>query len=221
MSAAVVAGVVGVAGTMYAASEQRRAAKSAANAQKNAALSANQLQLRIHEDQQRNMRPWQQAGERSLNKLEGQLPELTRRFSMADFQKDPGYQFRMDEGLKAIDRSAAARGGLNSGRTLKSLTRFGQDYASNEYSNAYNRFTNDQNNIYNKYASLANVGQTANNQLAQAGQNYANQVGANNMGAANAQAASQIASANANSQMVSNLGNIGMNTWMQYQMMNK
>ncbi len=138
-------------------------------------------------------------------------------FTMNDFQADPGYQFRLDEGQKALERSAAARGGLMSGATMKALTRYSQGVASDEFQNAYNRFNNDRTNRFNRLASLAGTGQTANNQLAQAGQNYANQVSANNAAMGNAQAASSIASGNA----VNNAIGTGMNTWMQYQMMNR
>ena len=54
-------------------------------------------------------------------------------------QTSPGYQFRLAEGLKGIERGAAAKGTLLTGGTLKALTRYGQDYASNEYQNRYNR----------------------------------------------------------------------------------
>jgi hypothetical protein len=64
--------------------------------------------------------------------------------------KTPGYQFRLGEGEKAINRSTSATGNLLSGATLKGLTRYGQDYATNEYSNAYNRL-----------AGLSGTGQTA------------------------------------------------------------
>jgi hypothetical protein len=66
--------------------------------------------------------------------------EAFRDFTMADFQEDPGYAFRMKEGLKAVDAQAAARGGLISGSALKASQRFGQDMASQEYTNAFNRF---------------------------------------------------------------------------------
>lgn len=52
---------------------------------------------------------------------------------------DPGYQFRFNEGTKALERSASARGTLKGGRTLKELTRYAQDYASGEFDKAYNR----------------------------------------------------------------------------------
>ena len=65
---------------------------------------------------------------------------LMRNFGAADFQTDPGYNFRLSEGLKALDRQAAARGGMMSGAALKAAGRYGQDVASQEYGNAFNRF---------------------------------------------------------------------------------
>lgn len=61
-------------------------------------------------------------------------------FTMEKFQQDPGYAFRMSEGLKALDRTAAARGGLISGSAMKGAMRYGQDMASQEYQNAFNRY---------------------------------------------------------------------------------
>lgn len=55
---------------------------------------------------------------------------------------DPGYQFRMDEGMRALERGAAARGGLLAGGFARKAIRYGQDYASNEYTNVYNRLAN-------------------------------------------------------------------------------
>jgi hypothetical protein len=59
--------------------------------------------------------------------------------AMADFQTDPGYQFRMDEGVKAIDRSAASRGLLRSGAQVKAISDYGQGTASQEYGNYFDR----------------------------------------------------------------------------------
>ena len=59
-----------------------------------------------------------------------------------DVTADPGYDFRMQEGLKAIRRRAAAGSGARGGATLKALTRYGQDMASQEYGNAYDRAVN-------------------------------------------------------------------------------
>jgi hypothetical protein len=81
-----------------------------------------------------------------------------KNFSAADFQTDPGYAFRLSEGMKALDRTAASRGGLLSGSTLKGAQRFGSDLASQEYGNAYNRFqanratqSQEYQNAFNRY----------------------------------------------------------------------
>ena len=68
----------------------------------------------------------------------GAQPEAFK-FRAEDLQVDPGYGFRLSEGLKALERSAAARGGLLSGGTGKALTRYGQEMASQEFGNAFNR----------------------------------------------------------------------------------
>jgi len=81
-----------------------------------------------------------------------------KNFGAADFQADPGYAFRLSEGMKALDRTAASRGGLLSGATLKGAQRYGSDLASQEYGNAYNRFqanratqSQEYQNAFNRY----------------------------------------------------------------------
>jgi len=122
---------------------------------------------------------------------------LLRNFSQEDFQTDPGYQFRIGEGQKQIESSAAARGGLLSGAAAKALTKYNQNFASNEYQNVYNRFNQNQNNTFNRLASLAGVGQQANAQLQQAGQNYANNAGNALQSAGTARASGYAGQANA------------------------
>lgn len=78
-------------------------------------------------------------------------------FTPAQFQVDPGYAFRMSEGMKGLERSAAARGGLLSGAALKGIQRYGQDLASQEYQNAFNRYQTARTNTLNPFASLAGV----------------------------------------------------------------
>jgi len=126
-------------------------------------------------------------------------------FGIDDFEKDPGYQFRMDEGTKAIENSAAARGGLLSGATLKAINKYGQDFASNEYGNAYNRFNNDLSTRFNRLASLSGFGQTAANTIDNAGMNTAARIGENQLQIGNARAASSIATGNAINNGLNNL----------------
>lgn len=75
-------------------------------------------------------------------------------FTMEKFQQDPGYAFRMSEGMKALERTAAARGGLISGGAMKAASRYGQDMASQEYQNAFNRY--NQNRGFNSTLFNAN-----------------------------------------------------------------
>jgi hypothetical protein len=65
--------------------------------------------------------------------------ELLRAFSNEDFVKDPGYEFRQADGEKGVQRQFAKMGSFNSGAALKAIARYNQDYASNEFNNAYNR----------------------------------------------------------------------------------
>ena len=94
-------------------------------------------------------------------------------FSEINWQQDPGYAFRLSEGQKALERSTAARAGLQSGAALKAAARYGQQAASDEYQNAFNRYYNERNQMLNPLQSLAGVGQTSANTLGSAGQNYA------------------------------------------------
>lgn len=139
-------------------------------------------------------------------------------FSMADFQVDPGYQFRLDQGNKALQNMAAATGNLNSGRALKDAMNFSSGLASQEYGNAYNRYNNDyitgyntfntnQNNIYNKLAALAGMGQSSASSLAGVSQNYGAQVGNNLAQGANASAAGTVGQANAWNQGIGSAAN--------------
>lgn len=155
--------------------------RSAASAQAAAADRAAEVQRDIFERQVELGKPYREAGELALNKLIPLATEYTP-FGMEQFQADPGYGFRLSEGQKALERSAAARGGLLSGGTGKALTRYGQEMGSQEYQNAFNRYQAERQARLNPLQSLAGVGQTASQQLAgQAGQfgsNMAEAIGA-------------------------------------------
>jgi hypothetical protein len=196
---------VQAATSLIGADIQADAAKDAASMQAQAAKDANQLQRDMYNQQRSDYEPWRKAGIGALGDMQG--ADYKRDFTMADFQQDPGYAFRMAEGQKALERSAAAKGGLQSGGTLKALSRYGQDYASGEYQNAYNRFNADRDRRFNRLSSLAGVGQTATSQLGQAGMNYANTAGGNMMAGGNNQAASRLAQGQAWAQGWTGVGN--------------
>lgn len=136
-------------------------------------------------------------GPQSPGTLNPDYGALTKKFSMEDFEADPGYGFRLKEGLKAIEQSAAARGLLQSGANLKGINRYAQDSASGEYTNAFNRFQLDQANKFNRFAALSGIGQTAAQQLGNQGMMTAQSIGNNQLAAGNAAAAGQVGSVNA------------------------
>ena len=215
--------------SLYGANQIGKAASTAANIGTGAADRASQLQQNQYDQTRADLAPYRTAGTNALAQLTaGTAPggQFTKQFGMSDFQQDPGYGFRMSEGLKALDRTAAARGNLLSGSTLKGAQRYGQDLGSQEYQNAFNRYQTNRSNVLNPLQSLAGVGQTSTNQGIAAGQNFATNVGNLGMGAASNQADAGLAAARANQSAYGAIGNAfsnylspnPMNTFFQNQL---
>jgi len=144
-------------------------------------------------------------------------------------ETSPGFQFRLQEGMKALDRSAAAKGTLLTGGQLKGLTRYAQDYASNEYGQNYNRLFGEQAARYQQLYGLSNLGLSAAGQAAGVGTSYAGQAGnilggqAQNAtdaitGGANAGAAGTVGAANATNAGINGVSNAAMNAYMMWLM---
>ena len=132
--------------------------------------------------------------------------KYARDFGMSDYQADPGYAFRLKEGMKALDAQAASRGGLISGAALKAANRYGQDYASNEYANAFNRYQTNRSNQLQPLQSLMGSGQTATNATSNAAGAYGAAAGSNALAAGNAQASGIVGGANAWNSAFGNIG---------------
>jgi hypothetical protein len=171
------------------------ASSKAAKTQAAAAGQATELEREMFERNIELNAPFREAGVNALNKL---VP-LTdyKDFGMDQFRADPGYSFRMSEGMKGLERSAAARGGLLSGSMLKGIQRFGQDLGSQEYQNAFNRYGIERERRLNPLQSLAGVGQTTSQQLGAAGTQMAGNVGNLITGGAAARASGYVGQANA------------------------
>ena len=190
--AAIGAGIVG-------GIDSSNAASSASDAQVASAAAANKTQQAQYDQTRADNAPWRAAGGTAIGQLAaGTQPggQFTKSFSPADFQGDPGYAFRLQQGQNALDNSAAARGGVLSGAQLKASSQYNQGFASNEYGNAYNRFNTDQTRQFNQLSSVAGTGQVANGVVATAGTAAANQISGNQTGAGNAQASGYVGSAN-------------------------
>jgi hypothetical protein len=202
VTAALITGGVTLASTLIGS----RAAGKAADVQSASADRAAELQQQQYEQTRADQAPYREAGYNALAQMQrtaGNVPGAFK-FGAGDYQADPGYAFRLSEGQKALDRQAAARGGLISGGALKAAQRFGQEMGSQEFGNAYNRALTgyntgvaSENQLYNRQAGLAGIGQTSANVVGQAGQNYATNVGNLMTGSGAAQAAGYVGQANA------------------------
>lgn len=110
---------------------------------------------------------------------------LLRDFTNEDFVKDPGYDFRLQQGEQGIDRALAARGGRESGAALKAIARYNQDFGSNEFQNAFNRDTVNKNTIYSFLSGQSAQGLGAAQNNANLAFNASSQANQNNMNLSN------------------------------------
>ena len=167
-----------------------KAAKDAADKSAEATMASVAEQRRQYDQSRADQAPYLAAGTGAVNRL-GAGVRAGGEFGSTmpfDFQydqnADPGTAFRMSEGVKALDRSAASRGGLLSGATLRGVQRYGQDLGSQEFQNAFNRYTTgfnantgERNQLFNRLSGVAGTGQTATNQIGVQGTNMASNIG--------------------------------------------
>ena len=180
---------------------------------------------------QQLLAPFYQAGVQGL----GQLTNLTMGQGVPEFlATNPAYQFRQQEAQKALERSAAARGGLLSGQFAKALQERSQGLASQEFSNAYDRLagiteaglgtaealggvTTERNKFvsnradtrYNQLYNLSDLGQSMTRQTQNAAQNMAMNVGNALTAAGQARAGGYINKANAMTGTIGDLASFG------------
>lgn len=136
--------------------------------------------------------PYASAGTAALSRLSDIYglngAEGTAR-GLSGFTESPGYQFRLSQGVQALDRSANARGGLYSGAAGKALTEYGQNMGANEWGN-----------YVGGLSGLANYGMNAGNTLSNIAGSRANAILGTAGNAANVRQGALSAITNANSQ---------------------
>jgi len=200
-------GIVTAGLALAGAAAQAYGADRAASAARRGSRRAREAQAEALRQQRETMAPYLQGGQTSQNELLRLLGlggdpasagygSMAQPFGMEQFQADPGYQFRMDEGMKALERSAAARGGLLSGGFLRGATRYGQDVASQEYMNAFNRYQAERQARLNPLFNLYGIGANAADALSGAQQNYGQGAAQSYMNAANARASNYLTQGN-------------------------
>lgn len=198
--------IASIAGPLVGGLLGSDASSDAADAQSAAAARTDATNRYIFDTQTELQRPFRETGVTANNRLAQLLGlseggegngSLMQTFGRDQFEADPGYQFRMDEGMKGVENSGAARGMQLSGATLKALQKYGQGVASQEYNNAFGRFNADQTNQYNRLAGVVNSGMGATNQISNAAAQFGQNTASNNAAMGNAQAAGAIGQANA------------------------
>lgn len=173
------------------------------SAETNATNQANQLQENEFNTVQQEQAPYRQAGTQALNTITSDQANGTgfaAPFTQSDFMNNPAYQFQLQQGNLAIQRSAAAQGGLLSGAAGKAIAGYTTNLANTTYGDAYNRYLQTSNKQYNQLAGVAGIGQNATNATTAAGTSTANSVAQNTIagatGAANASASGYVGAAN-------------------------
>lgn len=207
-AAGLASSAIGANAAGNAANTQAGAANEAAQLQYQESQNALDFQKQEFNTSQANEAPYLAAGGAGLNALQYGLGvggtangsgvgqgSLTQAYPGGPFsaptglteENDPGYQARLQFGTDAIQKSAAAAGSVVTGGTAKALDTYGQNFASNEYGNVYNRALNtydtnynayntNQTNQYNKLAALTGTGQATAANMAQQGQSAANTI---------------------------------------------
>ncbi|MDO5051207.1 MAG: DNA transfer protein p32 [Moraxella equi] len=199
----------GVASSLLGGVLGNRENRKATQAQVDSADKASQVQKEQYERLHADLEPYRQAGGTALAQMMGKMtPDgyFNQTYQGQDIYNDPSYNFRLQQGLGAVEQSRASQGGLLSGATLKALNNYAQDYTSQEYQNAYNRFNADQTNQYNRLSNLIGMGQNASVQQGNAGMQTAQAVANNTMMGANAYANGRINQGNNWANMLGELG---------------
>ncbi len=196
--AAAIIGAAGIGGALISS----KATKKASNAAGKAATDNNALQREIYDKNLTNAKGYVDRGElagsniNALLGLGGDQAAANRAFGQ--YRDSTGYQFQLDEGNRAMDRTAAARGGLQSGAALKAGQRYGQQLGSSAFQTYLN-------NLYQQQG----VGLSATNAVAGVGTNFANAVGANNNNAADATGNAALANAGNINSLLAQLAQTG------------
>jgi hypothetical protein len=175
-----------IAGKMGADAAKSAAATSAAGMRY--AADTNREMFNITNE---NLRPYREQGQLTLKDLMARMPELTRAYTAEDFNQgiDPGYQFRLAQGQKALENQYNRGGGLVSGNVMQGMQDYTQGQAAQEFGAAFGRNNVSQTNIFNRLKGIADMGLSATGTTGQAATAAGQTIGSAQIGAANAEAA--------------------------------
>lgn len=196
--------VIGAGATMYAASE-------ASDAQTDAANAGIESTERMYHRTRTDLEPYRYFGRDALQRL-GEANYYTKPIELTQewLESTPGYKFTRDQGLKAVQNSAAARGLGNSGAALKGAASFATGLADNTYKTQFDVENVNRTNAFNRLKSLVDTGQNAAVQTGAAGTKAGETIAGLQVGAGNAQAAGWNAMGGAINNAANNIGGYAM-----------
>ena len=191
--------VVGGGATLASGYMQGQAAKEAANTVAGGARYAADINKQMFDINNANLAPYREAGTTTLKDLLAQMPNLTKAYTAEDFAQgiDPGYQFRLAQGQKALANQTNMGGGAISGNALQGMQDYTQGQASQEFGNAFARNNTTQTNIFNRLKSIADMGLGATGTTADLATKTGESMGSAALVGAQAQGAGQIGQAKA------------------------
>lgn len=176
--------------------------------QANAADKAAQVQQDQYNQTRSDLMPYQTAGQGATNMLTAALPSLTAPITMdqATLEQTPGYSFNLQQGLKATQNSAAARGLGTSGAAVKGAATYATGLADSTYQNQFNNANTNNTNAYNRLMGVSSLGENAAAQTGSAGTAAAQGVASSTTNAGTAVAAGITGAGNALTNGANNIG---------------
>lgn len=209
-----------IGGSLISGLAAGSAADSAAGAQRDAANTASDTQLKMYNQTRDDQAPWRTAGGTAISQLGAMTQpggQFMHQFDANDLKNGlaPNYDFQLGQGLGAVNNQASVTGGLVGGNALKGINDYAQNFAGNAYQQAYQNYNNNQTNIFNRLSSIAGIGQTSVGATGNVGAQAAGNIGSAQLAGGAAQAAGYIGQGNAISGIANGLsgaaGWYGMN----------
>jgi hypothetical protein len=183
-----IAGLASAGASLYGSSQQSNAAQQAAN-----------LQQQQYQQTRSDLLPYNQAGQNATNALMTALTTLTAPINMNEstLRQTPGYQFSLNQGLKSVQNSAAARGLGTSGAALKGAAGYATGLADSTYQQQFQNALTNKQNTFNMLSGVAGLGENAAARTGTIGQQMAANAGNALIASGTAQSAGINGAANA------------------------
>lgn len=198
-----IGGILGIGSGLMGSS----AAKQGSEQMSQGNLFAMLMQKQMYDQQQQQLQPFREYGQTALNTLSPLIglggdpfsSPLTSRFdpTIERLMQTPGYKFTLDQGLRNLQNSFAAKGLGSSSNALRGAAEYTTGLASQTFNDQFKNYWGENQNIFNMLSGAGQTGLSAAgmgaqmapqfaNMMGSAAQGYGNALGAGTLGANNA-----------------------------------